>query len=453
MNDLEKYIIHDDKTLKEGILKIENNHSGFVLTINQNQQVTGFISDGDIRRALLVNPSLDQQMGAITNKNFLFFTEETSREEILKEFDESIKAIPVLNKNNNLVRLISRNSIPTISEKDLITHSKSPVRISFGGGGSDITHYFSKYGGAVINSTISLYTHAFMTKREDQKIFIRSHDLNSEVYADNLDDLVNQKNSFGLIASVIKSLDPDFGFNLELYSDYPMSSGLGGSAVVASSIIGCFNEFRGDRFSKKEIAELAFQAERIYSNISGGWQDQYATVYGGFNFMEFRKDNNVVHPLRLDKVTLNQLHASLVLCNTNITHDSGAIHDDQKQSTKSSKVKKIISQNVDLTYEIRNSLLDGNLDSFASCLNNAWDLKRQISHEISNSKIDKIYSNAISYGAKAGKLLGAGGGGYFIFFVDPINRQNLIQKLKEDGLDTTNFNFDFDGMQSWSVRK
>ena len=164
--------------------------------------------------------------------------------------------------------------------------------------------------------------------------------LHYDITANDLEDLFSKESKFGLIISVIKCIEPDFGFDLYLNSDYPINSGLGGSAVISSAVIGCFNQFRTDKWDDNEIAELAYEAERILFNVSGGWQDQYATVFGGFNFMEFRKEQNIVHPLRLNKNVINELQECLVLCGTNSAHDSGAIHEDQKASSESKDIKK-----------------------------------------------------------------------------------------------------------------
>ena len=112
------------------------------------------------------------------------------------------------------------------------------------------------------------------------------------------------------------NLNPKHGFELHIYSDYPMSSGLGGSAAVSASILGCFNQFKTDKWTRHELSELAFQAERLYLGIAGGWQDQYATIFGGLNFIEFESKQNIIHPLRIDKEIINELEESLILCDT-----------------------------------------------------------------------------------------------------------------------------------------
>ena len=212
--------------------------------------------------------------------------------------------------------------MPIDKEASVLIRAKSPVRISFSGGGSDTTNYFEFNDGATLNATISLYAHASLRIRSDKKISVNSLDINKKIEAKNLKSFLKLKNQFGLIQSLLKLLNPNFGFDLLLYSDFNMKSGLGGSSAVISSIIGCFNECRIDQWSLHEMAELSFQAERLSFNVAGGWQDQYATVFGGLNFMEFNKVRNTIHPLRLPNNISSELEESLMLFDTCISHES-----------------------------------------------------------------------------------------------------------------------------------
>ena len=209
--------------------------------------------------------------------------------------------------------------MPIDKEASVLIRAKSPVRISFAGGGSDTTNYFELNDGATLNATISLYAHASLRIRSDKKISVNSLDLNKKIEAKNLKSFLKLKNQFGLIQSLLKLLNPNFGFDLLLYSDFNMKSGLGGSSAVISSIIGCFNECRIDQWSLHEMAELSFQAERLSFNVAGGWQDQYATVFGGLNFMEFNKVRNTIHPLRLPNNISSELKSHLCYLILHIT--------------------------------------------------------------------------------------------------------------------------------------
>jgi D-glycero-alpha-D-manno-heptose-7-phosphate kinase len=365
-----------------------------------------------------------------------------------------IRVIPLLDAARHLVGLVSRDHLPLQAEGAVYARARAPVRISFGGGGSDLTHYFSSNeGGAVINTTISLYSHATLRIREDEQVIIHSLDLVETLQADDLPLALAAESPFRLIQALLRAIRPNFGFELFLHSDFPMNSGLGGSAVVSAAVLGCFNQFRRDQWDLHELSEIAYQAERHYLGVAGGWQDQYATVFGGFNFMEFRMDQNIVHPLRIHPDTLLELEECLILCDTGTTHDSGDIHQDQRQQMAAAHVSDMVKTNVNLSYEMRNDLLRGRLRQFGQSLDKAWQFKRQFSDKISSPRLDQIYTDAKSNGATGGKLLGAGGGGFFLFYVPPYRKLQLITHLETSGLKIQPFRFEPQGLQAWKVRE
>ena len=451
--NLSNFIIHEKESIFATLKKIEMNHKGFLLIHNSEDKIIGIVTDGDIRRKLLEDVKLEDPIIKCANVNFTKASPTTPRELLLKQLDNEIRFIPVLDINDKLLSIVTRDFFPEKAEQKVFARSKSPVRISFGGGGSDVSTYFSQNRAAVINATISLYTHSTLKIREDQKIYLNSLDLNESIIFENLNQLLEYTGPFSLIQSVIKAIKPTFGFELFVHSDFPMSSGLGGSAVVTASILGCFNQYRNDKWDKHDISEIAFQSERIHLGVAGGWQDQYATVFGGLNFMEFNNEQNIINPIRLSNEIILELEESLILCYTGTTHDSGNIHSDQKEQTKNLDVKDRIQSNVDLTFEMRNHLLRGRLNDFGKCLHKAWELKRSFSSKISNPWLDQIYDGAIKNGAIGGKLLGAGGGGYFLFYVPSFERHKLMKWIKSKNLIATPFIFENNGLQSWTVRE
>jgi D-glycero-alpha-D-manno-heptose-7-phosphate kinase len=450
---IDLFVIPDSASIKEALRKISENHGGFILTVDSDGKIIGLATDGDIRSGLLKGINIESPICSIVNRDFYFGREDTPHELLLKQLDSKIKFIPILDNNNKLISILTKDHLPEKAEVRTFYRAKSPVRISFGGGGSDISSYFNDYGGAVINATISIYTHATLRIRDDEKITIHSRDLNESGEFSDLSDFLLHTGNFSLIKAVINAIKPTFGFELFLHSDFPMNSGLGGSSVVSAAILGCFNQLRNDKWDKHELSEMAFQAERIHLGIAGGWQDQYATVFGGLNFMEFNNAQNIIHPIRIPKQVLLELEESLILCYTGTTHDSGNIHDDQAEQTKSSTVKEKIQSNVNLTYEMRNHLLRGRLTEFGYCLNKAWEIKRGLSSKISTPWLDEIYARAIKSGVIGGKLLGAGGGGYFLFYVPPFLRHQVMDWIKEEGLVYTPFIFEENGLQAWTVRE
>lgn len=449
---IEKFLISESATLREALAHIELNHYGIVISMDPLGRVTGLATDGDIRRELLNGRTLDDKISTCINAEFIFEDAATPRETLLKKLDHRIRVIPLLDTDRRLVGVVSRDHLPVRAEEAVFARARSPVRISFGGGGSDLTHFFSSQDGAVINTTISIYSHATLRVRDDEKITIHSLDLKDTLRADSLKDALGGSDRFGLIKALLRTVQPDFGFDLYLHSDFPMSSGLGGSAVVSAAILGCFNQFRRDQWDLHELAELAFQAERLHLGVAGGWQDQYATVFGGFNFIEFRMDQNIVHPLRIHPDILLELEESLILCDTGTAHNSGDIHDDQRLQMADKSIRKHVNANVELSYKIRNQLLRGKLLDFGHSLHEAWQFKRQFSSKISTGRLDRIYECALTHGALGGKLLGAGGGGFFLFFVSPFRKHELIEHLEESKLKVRPFRFEQEGLRAWTVR-
>jgi len=452
--NLNTFLIESSSHLRDALQCIEVNHHGVIFVTDQNGAVIALATDGDIRRHLMTGGSLDDAIINCSNRNFVSGEPDTAREVLLKKLDNEIRIIPILDGSRRLVGLITRENLSTPNEGAVFARARAPVRVSFGGGGSDLTHYFSSNGGgAVINATISIYSHATLRIRNDRRVIIRSIDLGEDLDAADLQTAFAVPGKFELIQAVLRSINPNFGFELLLHSDFPMNSGLGGSAVVSACILGCFNEFRRDKWDQHELAEIAYQAERHDLGVAGGWQDQYATVFGGLNFMEFSMEQNVVHPLRIKRETLLELEECLVLCDTMTSHDSGDIHEDQRQQMSEAHVRELVEANVKLCYSLRNSLLRGQLSQFGPLLDKAWQLKRQFSSKISSSRLDQIYEDAKRHGATGGKLLGAGGGGFFLFYAPHDRKHELITHLKAADLKISPFGFEEQGLQSWTVRE
>jgi D-glycero-alpha-D-manno-heptose-7-phosphate kinase len=443
--------IAETETIEEAFRRLNLNMLGILFAQDSSGRVVGAVTDGDIRRKLLGGVSLRDRVAICVNRDFVWAKAGAPREQILKLLDQRVHVVPILDLEQRLVDVFSRDLFNLSEESEVFARARSPVRISFSGGGTDLTHYFVDNGGAVINATIAMYAHATLRRRSDSRIKIYSHDFRCTVEAENLAAL-GSDGELALIKSVIRLIKPTYGFDLDVSADFPVGSGLGGSAVVSSAIIGCFNEFRSDQWDRHEIAEMAFQAERLMLNIPGGWQDQYATVFGGFNHMEFSSEQNTIVPLRLDSNIIAELEESLVLCYTGFNHDSGEVHRDQKAQHETSDAVAAAARQKEVTREIRHHLLRGQLLDCGRLIDEAWHAKRKLSSKISSTELDAIYDHAKGNGAVGGKLLGAGGGGYFIFFVRPFERYPLITALESKGLRCSRITFEENGLRTWKSR-
>jgi len=450
-----KYLIKIDRFIDQALIALEGSSPINTLLVisGADNKLEGVITDGDIRRSLIDGGKTSDPITCCFNRDFRSVGLNASKEEILKIFDTGkYKLLPKIDNNGCVHDVVTIDSLSGELEKYHYSYVRSiaPVRVSFGGGGSDMTSYFIKNSGAVLSSTIRLYARSTLRKRPDLKINICSHDLDKSISFDSLHAATIGDNYFGLIIAVIKTVKPDFGFDLEVGSDFPVGSGLGGSSAICVAILGCFNEYRNEKWDNYQIAEFSFQAERINLGVAGGWQDQYASAFGGFNYIEFNNKQNIVHPLRINRTTIRELEHRCLLCYTAINRESHSIQANtiSKLSKDKTNNKSKILRN---TQAIKNLLLRGNIDSFGSLLNENWQLKKEFSPNSSNSRLDNIYDLALANGASGGKLLGAGGGGYFLFVAKDGNRFSLKKALEEFGLRVTNIEFEEQGLQAWKM--
>ncbi len=452
--DPKNYVVFEQDSIRDALTKIQKNKLGMVCVASKSQQIIGLSTDGDIRLGLLAGLNLDESISQCCNRNFIWAEADEPRINLLKKIDAGVRFIPILDSEKRLVSVVSADFLPLKKQEEIYIRSRAPVRISLGGGGSDLTRYFLDNGGAVINGAVSLFSHATMKVVKNPSITITSLDLDDTFTALNLDDALNraEDSSFKLILAILKIVNPAFGFELSLHSDFSVGSGLGGSATLCAAVLGCFNHLRNDRWDKHELSEIAFQAERLYLGIAGGWQDQYASVFGGMNFLEFGANETLIYPLRMDPDVLLELEESLVLCDTGISHNSGDIHLDQQNKMSAESIKRNVEQNVELTYKIRSHLLAGRLEKIGEALHEGWQLKKTFSSHISNEILDTIYEGALNNGASGGKLLGAGGGGYFLFYAPPFKKIKLLTHLKSKGLKVQPFQFEKSGLKTWSSR-
>lgn len=453
MAELRDACIPASATIQEAFHRLNANQMGILFATDADSRVIGCITDGDIRRRLLKDNDLGVRIEAFMNQEFVWAAEGTAREQILKLLDHRVRYVPILDSERHLVAVCSRSDFRPDAEEEVFARARAPARITFGGGGTDLTHYFVDHGGVVMNAAIRKYAHATLRRRPDLRVSIYSHDLKRTIEARSAADL-QINGELDLIVSVIRMINPAFGFEMEVAADYPVGSGLGGSASVAAAVIGCFNEFRSDPWDRHQISEMAFQAERLILDIPGGWQDQYAAVFGGFNFMEFTADHNVIFPLRLEPKTVAELEETLVICYTGRNHDSGAIHRDQRARLPAPGAKSAPSRHrtKELTLEMKRRLLRGDVYGYGRLLHEAWVLKRQDSPMISDGDLDGIYDAAITHGALGGKLLGAGGGGFFLFFIPPFQQYRVFEVMASRGYRCERVMFEDGGLCSWRTR-
>lgn len=344
----------------------------------------------------------------------------------------------------------------------LIIRSRAPVRISFAGGGTDVSPYTEKFGGAVVNAAINRYAYATFISRNDNKIVLDSSDLGIRLEFNDISE-IKLKGELKLIKAVIlyfKKNHPDFfadhskGFEIYTSCEIPPRSGLGSSAAMFASVIGIFNKLGKEyRIDNYEVAELAYFLEREELKNSGGRQDQYASTFGGINFIEFKGNDFVkVSPLGLNENYTLELESNLLLLDLGPRTDSGDIIDDQiKNLSKDKKAIDATHKTKELSKLIKYALIRGDFQNFGELLDMGWQEKKKFSKKISNEKIDRTYNTMREMGALGGKVLGAGGGGHILFYTQPGKKPYLIKEAEKLGLKNVPFVFDHKGLTVWST--
>ena len=333
----------------------------------------------------------------------------------------------------------------------MIVRSRSPLRISFAGGGTDLAPYCLERGGAVVSATINKYSYAALETRQDKEIHIESVDFLKDLHFRNMSE-IEYNNELDVLKAVIKNLNTSGrGFNMWVRTDVPPRSGLGASAAAFSAMIGLFNHMRAEKsMTNYEIAKLAYKLEREELGIGGGYQDQYATVFGGINFIEFGNGWVRVNPLRMKKDYILELEKHLILVYTKDRPINGDIIEEEKKKWKENKeISDALDKTKELTHEIRYALMRGDLMRFGELLHETWEVKKRHSNLISDRYINDIYSLAIKSGAVGGKISGAGAGGFMFFYCEPNKEHRVISALQSAGLVPMSFTFYFEGLQTW----
>ncbi len=340
----------------------------------------------------------------------------------------------------------------------MIYRSKAPLRIGLAGGGTDVSPYSDQFGGAILNATVSLFAYANIEPLEENKIIVQALDRKEEQHFDWATTLPLD-GTLDLLKGVYNRIYKDYnmpstGFRLSTFVDAPAGSGLGTSSTLVVAIIGAFVEWLKLPLGDYDIAHYAYQIERNDLKLSGGKQDQYAAMFGGVNFMEFYEDDKViVNPLRIRPEYLHELENNLVLYFTSTSRESASIIDEQVKNVNSKNEKSIeaMHQLKEQARMMKEALLKGRLDEFGAILDFGFQQKRRMAHNISNNKIEEIYEAAKNAGATGGKISGAGGGGFMIFYCPGNTHHAVVEELKKFGGDVKNYTFTKYGLTTWCV--
>lgn len=341
----------------------------------------------------------------------------------------------------------------------MICRSKAPLRLGLAGGGSDVSPFSELYGGAVLNATIDQYAHCTIEVTDNNTIEINAADINCRrIYESSL--VLPADGILDLHKGVYNRVVKDFGiskalsFRMTTWCDAPPGSGLGSSSTMVVAVLKAFAEWLNLPMGDYDLAYMAYRIERIDLALRGGKQDQYAATFGGFNFIEFHKDDRViVNPLRIKRWIIDELEASMVLFYTGASRNSDEIIKEQQENTEKGRKTQIeATQRIkESSFIMKEYLLKGDIVGFSKSFDREWENKKMMAGSISNKHIENIYEAAIKAGAYGGKVSGAGGGGFMFFSVNPEKRINLINTLTRFTGRVVNFHFSEHGCQAWKL--
>ena len=322
--------------------------------------------------------------------------------------------------------------------------SKTPFRISFFGGGSDLPSYYNQSAGMVVSATIDKYLYISLNKKFDDSIRL-SYSVTENV--SNVEDLKHD-----IVKNTLKYFDIQNGIEIASISDLPSNgTGMGASSAFAVGLIKAIEAYKysNDYLHKSSLAELACQIEINLCQKPIGKQDQYACAFGGFNAHYFESKGVSTEVLTVDQDTIEFLEKNLILLHTSKGRSADDILKNQsKRMEDNNKSFENVKMMVQLAKQFKNDLLKKDLKHLGNMLDFSWQLKKEVSDDISNSEINEMYDEAKNCGAEGGKILGAGGGGFMLLYANP----KVQQKIKQVFHKNKPFNFKFDFIGS-SIKK
>jgi D-glycero-alpha-D-manno-heptose-7-phosphate kinase len=324
--------------------------------------------------------------------------------------------------------------------------ARAPMRVSFVGGGTDLEAYYARYGGLVISTTINKYFYTIITTDASDELQLISADYRSLFRHSSYQDLY-WDGDLALPKAILHEFGIHHGLNLFVASEVPPGTGLGSSSAAAVALVRALSTLLEQPMTKQQVANLASSIEIDKMGMPIGKQDQYASAFGGLNAITFTSQEVTVEPVLIAPEVRKTLERRLLLFFTGSSRVSTSILKHQRQSTQEQKPEVLQSLHhiKRMAGEVRTSLERGDLDQFARLLHNSWQEKQRLAPGLSNSFIDDCYRVALEHGAMAGKITGAGGGGFLLLYSPDSAQEAVTCALEERGLKRMNFRFTQEG--------
>jgi D-glycero-alpha-D-manno-heptose-7-phosphate kinase len=325
------------------------------------------------------------------------------------------------------------------------------VRISFGGGGTDLPAYYEQFGGSVLSVAINKYFYTVLTARSDGRIQVISSDLRVFQSWHDIATADLRGSSLEIPLAVLKEMNCDIAVDLFLASEIPPGTGLGSSASVCVNILKTLSTYLQQPISKYDLAERSFHIARHLLGKHVGKQDEYAAAFGGLNFISFHSDGStLVEPVDVIPAVLAELQNNLMLFFTGSAHHSWSILKEQESSTRNQTGGAVdaLHEVKALGLRMRNALQQGDIRELGILMHEGWQAKRRISTKISTPRIDELYTLAREAGALGGKITGAGGGGFLLLYCEPQFQPPVREAMRQQDIQEMTFGFDMQGAQA-----
>jgi D-glycero-alpha-D-manno-heptose-7-phosphate kinase len=325
------------------------------------------------------------------------------------------------------------------------------VRISFGGGGTDLPAYYEQFGGSVLSVAINKYFYTVLTARSDGRIQVISSDLRVFQSWHDIATADLRGSSLEIPLAVLKEMNCDIAVDLFLASEIPPGTGLGSSASVCVNILKTLSTYLQQPISKYDLAERSFHIARHLLGKHVGKQDEYAAAFGGLNFISFHSDGStLVEPVDVIPAVLAELQNNLMLFFTGSAHHSWSILKEQESSTRNQTGGAVdaLHEVKALGLRMRNALQQGDIRELGILMHEGWQAKRRISTKISTPRIDELYTLAREAGALGGKITGAGGGGFLLLYCEPQLQPAVREAMRQQDIQEMTFGFDMQGAQA-----
>lgn len=443
--DFEKYTVHYKAELSEVLHKQDKFKVKTIMVISDDNKILGTISDGDLRRYTLTHGIAPNTLEDVMRGDFFRVYEGENVERRILAFDLSKGAIPIVGEDMTLIDIYDGEYSFNKSKKHIIKSftSIAPARISFAGGGSDVSDWFRHSTGKCINAAIDIFARVNFDVRDDEIFRIKSINTGFDKTFSKAKLFDEPKQD--LVLNCLRKFPELPGLNVTIYCDFPPGSGLGGSSSLCVAMLNGCAKLSGKHLTNADLQSLAYEVERFDTKILGGWQDQIAAVSGGLISSTFHATGIKSTKIHLNEEEQEALNSCLFLFQVGEQRSSSAVHKNMNKQRKSNGFQIAMAEILEIADEVEDTILARDFTSLGKFLDKGWQAKRRLGDFISNDDVDHLYDVLIKFGASGGRLLGAGGSGFLMMFVELKMQGEFVRQCAENKLEFRRFKIDMLG--------